>query len=120
MRKLSVVFISILLLSCEGEEGNSLNGKWNLIDVTCECAPTDFEMGDHQWAFNLIENEVTVLNVVEGDLQILETGTYDFKIKRKKITILDVEYDYYFEDKFLFLADEPESDGPLMKFVRDN
>ena len=91
-----------------------------MIDVTCECAPVDFEMGEHLWTFDRWKKEVTVENVVDDPLQILETGTYEIEVSHSTITILTVTYDYYFEDDKLFLADHPEADGPLMEFVKDN
>ncbi|WP_430411880.1 hypothetical protein [Kordia sp.] len=96
---------------------NPIGGTWKLIDVSCECAPPNFQ-ADHLWNFNLTQNAVTVTNVIDESLQILDSGTYSFVLNTNTITIESVVYDYYFEGEILFLADEPESDGPLMKFER--
>ena len=122
-RSLYALSIITFFNSCENDDNgltNELSGKWNLIDVTCECAPVDFKMGEHVWNFDLTENEVSVFNLQNEPLQILETGTYKFDLTDSTITIEDVAYDYHFEDETLFLADQPEVDGPLMEFVRDN
>ena len=123
MKKLiSIVAVTVLYACSEDNETSShrLSGKWNLINVTCECAPIDFEMGDHVWTFNIFSKKVTVENTIDEPLQILETGTYDLEVNSAKITILSVTYDYFFDGDKLFLADRPEVDGPLMEFVRDN
>lgn len=100
-------------------EATSLDGRWNLIDVTCECAPVDFEPGEHVWLFDLSNRELEVSNTVDEPLQQLATGTYSIELTGNTITIEGVTYDYYFEEMFLYLADQPEVDGPLMKFTRD-
>ena len=114
--------VAIVCMACPKDDEviieNKLNGKWNLTEVTCECAPTDFKVGDHVWEFDLTDGKVNVANRISKPLQILETGAYDIAVTDKKITILSVSYDYYFEDGNLFLADRPESDGPLMKFTK--
>ncbi len=117
-----LVFI-VSLYSCtedDGAENNKLplHGDWNLVNVSCYCAPSDLEKGEHIWDFDLLKNEVVVQNKVAKDLQILPTGTYQFELTDSTITIKNVAYDYYFENKKLILADRPESDGPLMEFVR--
>ena len=123
MKKLLAIVGIAAFSSCSDDNDVSkthdLTGKWNLINVTCECAPVDFEIGEHVWAFDLAKEKLTVENVVDEPLQILETGFYDIEVSNSKITILTVAYDYYFEDDKLFLADRPEVDGPLMEFVRD-
>lgn len=100
-------------------DDDKINGKWNLIDVTCECEPVDFRVGDHIWQFDINNNALEVDNKIDQNLQILETGSYDVAISEAVITILSVEYSYHFEDGSLFLGDHPEADGPLLKFVRD-
>jgi len=94
-----------------------IGGIWKMIDVSCECAPPNFQ-ADHLWNFNISQNAVTVTNVADENLQILNNGTYTFTLDANTITLEAVVYDYYFEDENLFLADEPESDGPLIKFER--
>ena len=96
-----------------------LAGRWHLVDVSCECGPSQLDAGDHIWQFDLNTNELVVANIEEKPLQILATGIYPFDIDDESITIEQVRYDVYFEGGFLFLADQPEVDGPLMRFVRD-
>ena len=99
---------------------NELNGDWNLISVKCFCEPINLETGEHIWEFNLTENELNVTNNVSEDLHtILETGTYDINVIDNKITILNIEYDFYFENEKLFLTNQPESDGPIIEFIKE-
>ncbi|MDC8003423.1 hypothetical protein POV27_05135 [Aureisphaera galaxeae] len=120
------IFLPILVLmvffSCKEDdtsETNSLQGRWNLINVTCECPPVDFQIGEHVWTFNVVDNNVRVVNNPDEDLQILETGNYDFSLTDNTITILSVPYDYFFEGETLFITDQPEVDGPALEFVRN-
>lgn len=119
-QKLVLIILISLCTSCSSDilTLHKLNGKWNLVNVTCECAPADLEIDEHQWVFNLKDNEVVVSNSVNKPLQILETGTYSIHVNNSKIIIMTVAYDYYFKDGKLFLSDHPEVDGPLMEFVR--
>jgi hypothetical protein len=118
-----LLLVVALLSSCSNDDDDvispELSGTWNLVDVTCECGPVDFEVGEHVWNFNTQTSELTVSNNPNEDLQILDSGNYSFVIGNNIITILSVEYDFYFEQNKLFLGDQPESDGPLMEFVRN-
>jgi hypothetical protein len=125
MKKLIFLFIvSGILFSCNknddnNEVTNELNGQWNLISVSCLCEPVDLETGEHIWNFDIGNSELNVVNNVTESLHtILETGTYNISVTNNKVTIQTVEYDYYFENGKLYLADNPESDGPLITFVR--
>jgi hypothetical protein len=125
MKKLIFLFIvSGILFSCNknddnNEVTNELNGQWNLISVSCLCEPVDLETGEHIWNFDIDNNELNVVNNVTESLHtILETGTYNISVTTNKVTIQTIEYDYYFENGELYLADNPESDGPLITFVR--
>lgn len=122
MKKIILLFALIAFVSCSDDDSpnqNVLNGTWHLIDVTCECEPVDFQVGEHVWDFNLENNKIDVVNNPSENLQILDTGNYDFSLSEGKITILSVAYDYYFKDGHLFLSDHPEVDGPLMEFTRN-
>lgn len=130
MRILFTLILSITFFSsCSNDDDNigcgvipeplALKGIWNLINVSCECEPVDFQIGEHVWNFNNDDGEIIVVNNPNEDLQILETGTYDFIATGSKITIQSVTYDFYFENEKLFLADHPEIDGPLLEFVRN-
>ena len=111
----------IFLCSCGDENdirNDQLNGSWNLVEVTCFCEPSNLKDGEHVWTFNLNSKEVSVYNLNNKPLQILETGTYEFDLTDSTIRINTTSYDYYFENEKLFLADRPEADGPLMEFIR--
>ena len=110
-----------MLASCNDDEmlGSNLDGTWNLVNVTCECFPANLVEGEHLWTFNTKYQQVTVENLVEKDLQILASGTYSIVLTEAKVEIVgERTFDYRFEDETLFLSDLPESDGPLMEFVR--
>ncbi|MDH7447111.1 hypothetical protein [Aquimarina sp. 2201CG14-23] len=125
MKKIILFLMFIApLFSCDKSddpnEQDVLNGKWNLVYVSCECQPVDLEVGEHIWTFDLSQNKLNVQNNVTEQLHtILETGSYEINVTQNKINILATEYDYYFENNKLYLADHPESDGPLIEFVRD-
>ncbi len=123
MKKLIFLFIvSGILFSCNESDDNNgvtneLNGQWNLVSVSCLCEPIDLETGEHLWNFDIDNSELNVLNNVTESLHtILDTGTYDITVTNNKIVIQTVEYDYYFENGELYLADNPELDGPLITF----
>jgi hypothetical protein len=125
--KNTVLLLAIVgfLFSCNKSDDtnqitNELNGDWNLISVRCFCEPINLETGEHIWEFNLTENELNVTNNVSAGLHtILETGTYDIIVIDSKITILNVEYDFYFENEKLYLTNQPESDGPIIEFIKE-
>jgi hypothetical protein len=126
MKKTVLLLVIVgFLFSCNNSDGtnqitNELNGDWNLISVRCFCEPINLETGEHIWEFNLTENELNVTNNVSQDLHtILETGTYDINVIDSKITILNVEYDFYFENGKLYLTNQPESDGPIIEFIKE-
>ncbi len=124
MKRIVLIFALIGFISSCSDDDNTtnqdtLNGIWHLIDVTCECLPVDFQKGEHVWNFDLSNSKVNVVNNPDETLQILDTGNYTFSLKEGKITILTVEYDYYFKSGNLFLSDRPELDGPLMEFTRN-
>ena len=125
MKKLIFLFIiSGILFSCnENDENNEvtneLNGQWSLVSVSCLCQPIDLKTGEHLWNFDINNSELNVVNNLTESLHtILETGTYNITVTNNKVTIQTVEYDYYFENGKLYLADNPESDGPLITFVK--
>ncbi|MDN5213539.1 hypothetical protein QQ020_15820 [Fulvivirgaceae bacterium BMA12] len=124
MKKLILILLVCAFSACSDDDepavADDLNGKWHLTNVTCECMPANLVAGDHTWDFDLSKKQLNVVNSVNKPLQILETGSYAFKIENDEITIQSVTYDYYFEKGQLFLADDPEVDGPLMTFERVN
>ena len=98
----------------------TLDGKWNLVHVSCECVPVKLEKGEVIWFFDLLESDLSVENNVgEQLLNIMQTGNYEIGVVKGKIEILSIEYDYYFDNGDLFLDHMSESDGPLIKLIRD-
>ncbi len=98
---------------------NELNGQWNLIAVSCLCEPVNLKKGEILWNFDIDTSKLSVENKVTESLQtFLKTGIYDITVTNNKVTIQTVEYDYYFENGKLYLADDPASDGPLIEFVK--
>lgn len=125
MKKIILLMaIVAIVFSCNesdnsGQIKNELNGEWNLVSVNCLCEPINLETGEHIWKMNLTKNELHIVNNVSEEMHtILETGTYSILVIDSKITILDVEYDFYFENGALFLTDQPESDGPIIKLIK--
>ena len=125
MKKLIYLFVfNGILSSCikndqYNQATNEFNGEWNLVSVSCLCEPIDLESGEHIWCFDINNSVLNVMNNVTESLHtLLETGTYDIIVTNNKVKIQTVEYDYYFENGTLYLADNPESDGPLIEFVR--
>ena len=95
------------------------NGVQFLFIVYCLCEPIDLEIGEHLWSFDTNNSELNVVNNVTESLHtILETGTYDITVANNKVTIQSVEYVTYFENRKLYLAIDPESDGPLITFIK--
>ena len=126
MKKEIIILMFIGILTSCSKDGdnpinNDLNGKWNLISVSCLCEPINLNIGEHIWTFDISNNNLLVENNVTVQLHtLLESGNYEIKVNDNKVTIISVEYDYYFIDGKLYLADDPEVDGPIIEFVRDN
>ena len=118
--KNTILFFMLVLIgtACKKTNINKLEGKWTLIEVSCECYDPDFDSTAHVWDFNTDDNEVVVTNAVVNNLQILSAGAYSIELTDDKIKIESVNYDYYFENGFLIIEDQPELDGPLLKFKR--
>lgn len=124
-----VIMVLINSVSCDkdNEDLNSLidkglNGKWNLISVSCECEPVNLVKGQQIWFIDTFKNKLTVENYVTEDLHtIFESGEYSISINHpdSEIEILSTDYSFWFNYEDLFLGDRPEVDGPLIKFVRD-
>nr|WP_321236006.1 hypothetical protein [uncultured Psychroserpens sp.] len=127
MKKLFLAFLAIgLLYACNNDDdGNNpdnplLNGEWNLVTVSCLCEPINLQVGEHVWTFDVAENKLNVQNNVSENLHTIpNTGEYTITLTENTITFPEGSYDYYFENDKLYLADNPEVDGPLIEFVRE-
>ncbi len=130
MMKISIRLILILaltsLLACDKDELGSLedkglNGKWNLISVSCECEPVNLEKGQLIWYIDTVQSKLIVVNHLTDDVNGMESGEYNITINQEdsRIEILSIDYEYWFEDSDLIIADKPWVDGPLIRLVRD-
>ena len=128
--KISIRLILILaltsLLACDKDELGSLenkglNGKWNLISVSCECEPVNLEKGQLIWYIDTVKSKLTVVNHLTEDVNGMESGEYNITINQvdSRIEILSIDYEYWFENSDLIIADRPWVDGPLIRLVRD-
>ncbi|WP_297094416.1 hypothetical protein [uncultured Draconibacterium sp.] len=128
--KISIRLILILaltsLLACDKDELGSLedkglNGKWNLISVSCECEPVNLEKGQLIWYIDTVQSKLIVVNHLTDDVNGMESGEYNITINQEdsRIEILSIDYEYWFEDSDLIIADKPWVDGPLIRLVRD-
>jgi hypothetical protein len=126
----------LLLSACNKDDENTqplaLEGTWNLKEVSCECKPTNLQAGEHIWGFDPEAALVNIQSTVDGDTlsYVPDPGSYTFiqNTVDKTVTIEDIvfsggapstiTFDYAFEDGDLILSDDPEADGPWMRFVR--
>lgn len=124
MKNLFLFVLCFSLLSCNNDDevanAHVLDGKWNLVEVSCECLPVNLDKGQHIWRFNVNENKLLVENNVNENLHtILDSGTYTIDVTNDIVKLQDIEYDYYFNEGVLYLDHQSESDGPLIKLLRD-
>jgi len=126
--KLLLVLSSFALVSCEPDENlspdpitsaiTSFDGVWSLDNITCECAPTILNMGDDVWTFDSETNTLSIENNVSSIYPNLDsTGVRNITYTEDSVFFDGFGYHYYIEDECLLLADSPELDGPLMKFI---
>ncbi len=125
MKKIFILLILFAnITSCTKSEDstdiNKLEGKWNLIKVTCECPTLNLDIGNQIWTFRLQQNNLNVVNNLNTQMHtIKESGNYPITITDNNVTISSIEYKYYFMNEKLYLADHPDSDGPLLEFIRN-
>lgn len=131
------LFAALLLFTaCDKEDVGvqplALEGVWNLEEVLCMCEPVNLQPGEHTWGFDPEVATITIQSTVEEDTlsYVPDSGVYSFvqNTVEQTITIEDVvfyggeptniTFDYSFEDGNLILSDDPELDGPWMRFVR--
>jgi len=132
-----VLFAALLFFTaCDREDAGvqplALEGTWKLRAVTCLCEPVQLQSKEHIWGFDQETAMITIQSKVDGDTlaYVPDSGTYSFVQNEaaKTVTIEDlvfnggeptaITFDYSFEDGDLILSDDPEVDGPLMRFVR--
>ena len=121
MKKL-LLFVSIIFIfSCSDDEVvETLEGKWNLVNVTCLCEPINLDLGEQIWNFNTANNSIIVTNNVDPlPHTLLTSGTYTYQVSGNTITLESVDYVYKFDDGKLSLDSGIASDSPLLTFKRD-
>ena len=128
MKKLLLLlaFVSLFtFISCSSDDETPpqnvlLNGKWNLVKVTCDCEPLNYDKGEHVWFIDVGENLLTILNNVEGKPHtLMPSGLYTAVESEDKIRIETTTYDFSITNGVLTLSDMPASGGPVIEFVRD-
>jgi len=110
----------------------ALEGTWHLKEVVCMCEPVDLERGQHEWVFDASAGTVNVRSTVDEEslAYVPKSGTYPFTVDTATETVtventvfneagsITITFDYSFEDEDLILSDNPEVDGPWIRFVR--
>lgn len=102
-------------------ESSDLNGTWKLVNFTAfiETIP---EIQDNEviWTFELESNQLHVVNnSPEGDAFIYTSGNYDLQVYQDSLRIDSRKFDYQIDADSLILSDNPELDGPRLKFIRN-
>lgn len=124
--RIFILTIIGILASCSEDNDNlsynELDGEWNLITASCGfCEPLNLNVDDYVWTFDTSKETLLVENKISVQHQsLLEPGNYNLKVTDTTVTVLSVEYDYYFNEGKLILSDHPEVDGTVLEFVREN
>ncbi len=124
---LSLTLIA-LTYSCDKDENNdcspsqshALDGEWHLINVSCECLPVELELGENIWTMDVAAGTLTVEdNTTEDYPAVPESGNYELIVTSDSLYYeLPYGYTYYFEGGDLYLDQQSESDGPLVRLTR--
>jgi len=132
MKTLSIISITILLSACSmNTENLGLTDEfWSLRSITCECNPLTLENGEHEWRFDLENNQIIIKNntdkrpdwlrdsgaypiTIDGDFINFEGGTYKLTIDGNNLT---------FDSNWL-ITEEGEViqsiDAPIYSFEKD-
>lgn len=101
---------------------SSLAGQWHMVSHECCLLPAEtFSKNDVIWNFDSQNSLNVTLNIEldkDSQLPLTQSGTYEYAAGSTTVTIDGVEYDYYIKSGELTLSDSPESDGPIMRFVK--
>ncbi|WP_299212132.1 hypothetical protein [uncultured Dokdonia sp.] len=130
MKKRILYFLLLagILASCSNDDekdmevGNDLNGKWEMTSyVAFLPSLPEINSNEIEWTFDVGNNQLSIVNTIESEYPyMLTSGTYiNLTITDNTITISDVEYDYTIENGMLSISDNPEMDGPIMRFISD-
>lgn len=126
---LLLVMIISLVSACEKENStacepeinaNALDGEWHIVNVSCECPLVNLELGENIWTINVAAGTLVVEdNTTEEYPAVPETGTYELIVTPDSLYYeLPYGYIYYFEGGDLFLDQQSELDGPLVRLTR--
>lgn len=100
----------------------SLLGVWHMSShACCLLSPETFERGEVVWWFlnnGTVSVTITIDLPTDSQLPITSEGSFEYEFQAGQLTVNNIRYDYRIESGRLVLSDSPESDGPLMQFVK--
>lgn len=124
----SFLLLAGFLTSCSNDAeknvtiNSDLNGKWEMTSYSAFLPSLpEIEQNEIEWTFDLENSQLTIVNTVELEYPyILPSGNYNnLIITDHTIIISGVEYDYAIENGILNISEDPEIDGPIMRFIPD-
>ncbi|MFD2562118.1 hypothetical protein [Aquimarina rubra] len=90
MKRLYILLLSLLIISCSNDDDSTnnslvdLQGEWNLVNIIggFEGIDQDFERGTIIWDFNETDGTITVTNnsTITDVYNGLPSGTYDYSV----------------------------------------
>ena len=127
MKKLVLLFGLLPLISCSDDDGNQqtsiFNGNWEMKSYAAYMPSTpELESGDVVWKIN--NGSLTVVNNVEDEYPyLILSGTYSISQGNATLTTNagagSTEWDAVLvNENELKLSDNPETDGPIIKFEK--
>ncbi|MFC4633467.1 hypothetical protein ACFO3O_06090 [Dokdonia ponticola] len=122
-----LLFIGLLTSCSTDDEKNTavasdLNGTWEMTSYVAFLPDLpEINSNEIKWTFDIDANQLSIVNTIEAAYPyILASGNYsNLLITANTITIAGIEYDYTIENEILIISDDPESDGPIMRFISD-
>lgn len=131
-----IVLLALFLGSCCNQDdgnpiGNSLSGKWHLVQVSGSFAGINhlFEPGTISWEFDTVNHKFKVVNTNtdEGKQDLFETGTYGYGMQANTATpelcnevilLNDIDYGCFGIDNDQLIINQIEADGYYIKLIR--
>jgi len=104
---------------------SALDGDWHLVSITCLCPPTNLNVGESVWTFDVANDQLVVVNNVPTQGNMLGSGTYEVTVDETNNTISDIfgmlcGYEIQDDDETLNIMCQVEVDGPWYTLVREN
>ena len=100
----------------------NLQGKWHMLShECCLLSQESFSRDQIVWEFlpdGTVKVAIKVALPENSPLPITADGSFDYVTNTGKLTVNNITYDLRFESGVLVLSDSPESDGPIIRFVR--